>query len=348
MYAARFLLFVTLVSYSTIGSLSAQGSFDIAFNSGSSFAANPAAEAAFARAINQWEAFIDDPIMLSIDVDFAAFGATTVASAAPVSLNASYATVGGAIFNDALDEADDAITLSLPSAGQISFDLPSNFTFNGNLEITKANLKALGFTGLDATFGVSDGQLLFGSGIEYDFDNSDGVTAGATDFETIAVHEIAHILGVISAVDQVDALLNDGVTTGAILPTPFDLYRFEDGSVNDPATALEFNTATRSLIPGSDDVFDQVLAGPGLTELQLSTGAFNGDGRQASHFEDNLNLGVLDPTFGPGEIAVVSANDARVLDLIGYDITITSVPEPSSVSLMMWLAGPVMLLRRRA
>jgi hypothetical protein len=227
--------------------------------------------------------------------------------------------------------------------------VPANFTLSGNLEATKANFKALGFGGLDAQFGTSDGQITFSSAVAFDFDNSDGVSPGTIDFEGAAAHEIGHLLGFASVVDTVDVLLDNGVTDAVITPAPFDLYRFEDNSANDPLTLVDFTTAARSLVPGSDDVFDQVLPGPGLTEIPLATGAFGGDGAQASHFEDNLGLGALDPTLSTGQTSGVNFNDARVLDLIGYDIEINTaaVPEPGMVSLATLLAGSMILRRRK-
>jgi hypothetical protein len=148
-------------------------------------------------------------------------------------------------------------------------------------------------------------------------------------------------------VDPLDFLINAGTTDASINPTPFDLYRFEQGSANDPATASEFTSFARSLVPGSDDVFDQVLTGPGQTELPLSTGAFTGDGLQASHFQDNLGLGALDPTLGVGQRFSVNINDARVLDLIGYEVTIAAVPEPGMSVVAMLCCGVGLLKRRK-
>lgn len=326
------------------------GSFGVVVNSGPTFAANPAAQAAFDRAVDQWEAFISDPITVTFDAQFGALGAGTLATAAPVSLIAPYNFIRDAILIDASNEPDDTIALSLPTAAQASFDLPNDFVLSGNLEATKANLKAVGFTGLDAQFGASDGVITFGTGVNYDFDNSDGVTPGAIDFESVAAHEIGHILGFATAVDTVDSLIGSGGTDISITPTTFDLYRFEDGSANDPLTVTDFTFAARSLVPGSNDIFDQVLTGPGLTELQLSTGLNAGDGLQASHFEDNLGLGSLDPTLAAGQISLVNFNDARVLDLIGYDIDIVAatVPEPGTSLVAMLIAGTAIFRRRRS
>ena len=69
------------------------GAFAPTFNSGPSFAANPAAQAAFQRAVAQWDAFISDPITVTFDVDFGSLATGVAATAAPVSLIAPYNTI---------------------------------------------------------------------------------------------------------------------------------------------------------------------------------------------------------------------------------------------------------------
>ena len=80
----------------------------------------------------------------------------------------------------------------------------------------------------------------------------------------------------------------------------------------------------------------------GDIEALMSQGVDFGDGQQASHFKDNLGLGLLDPTAAAGQILVFTDNDYRTMDLVGYDIT---VPEPASVGLLA-LAGVVGIARR--
>ncbi|MEI6357170.1 MAG: hypothetical protein WCP53_08705, partial [Verrucomicrobiota bacterium] len=60
----------------------------------------------------------------------------------------------------------------------------------------------------------------------------------------------------------------------------------------------------------------------------FSTGLTQGDGRQASHWKDNLGLGVMDPTLAAQEIEAISLLDLRAFDLIGYDLA--PVPEPTT------------------
>ena len=193
---------------------------------------------------------------------------------------------------------------------------------------TKANLKAMGFAGLDGAFGANDANITFSSSFAFDFDNSNGVTAGQLDFETVAAHEIGHALGFISGVDDVDFL----VGLGAAAPVdvfPLDLFRFEEGTANDPATAANFATFPRSMTSNTAANTDDIAH-----EWRMSTGSDSGDGRQASHWRDDLLggslVGVMDPTLSAGVVELVALPDLRALDVIGYEI----VPEPASFLLL--------------
>ncbi len=311
------------------GQTSNLGSFDVVINAGATLAGNAAALAAFNRAAEQWEAFVSDPITVNVSADLAPLGAGILGSTSSVQLFASYSTIRGAMVTDASDEADDAIVASLPATS--IFTMPAGFsqhTTSGvpNLQATKANLKALGFGGLDGAFGTSDGSITFSTAFSFDFDNSDGVTAGFHDFETVAAHEIGHLLGFISIVDYIDFRINNSQTASDVLPTSLDMYRFDNDGASDPADATDFSTMTRSLIPGNEEIFDQISGTDGGdAEVLMSTGLTQGDGRQASHWKDGFGLGLMDPTLATEEISPITANDLRGLDLIGYEIIV--VPE---------------------
>jgi hypothetical protein len=68
----------------------------------------------------------------------------------------------------------------------------------------------------------------------------------------------------------------------------------------------------------------------GDLELQMSTGVNYGNGQQASHFLDNLGIGVMDPTASFGEEINITANDLIALDAIGWNLTSNAIPEPST------------------
>jgi hypothetical protein len=295
------------------------GSFNIVLNAGGGISANPTAWAAFNRAANHWVSYFSDPITIHIDANLASLGSGIIGSTGSVLLQASFDTVRDAMVFDAADETSNGILGSLPTAAQFSTLLPSGFSYNGNIVATKANLKALGFVGLDTTFGSSDASITFNSGFNFDYDNSDGVGAGLVDFESVATHEIGHALGFVSRVDAID-----GVVSGAVSVATLDLFRFDSTARNNPSTSGEFTSKPRDLRPGGSPVFDD-LSG---TEYPFSTGLTQGDGRQASHWKDNLGLGVMDPTLAAQEIVAISLLDLRAFDLIGYDLV--PVPEPST------------------
>jgi hypothetical protein len=304
------------------------GLFDIVITPGATLAGNAAALAAFNRAALQWEARIADPITVSINADLAALGAGIIGSTSATLLGASYNTIRNQMVVDAADEgAKDAIVASLPTAAQFLGTIPGGgFSLSGNIVLTQANAKALGF----GVPGGSDGNITFSTAFSFDFDNSNGVGAGLVDFETVAAHEIGHLLGFISAVDNVD-----GAAAFAIDLEPLDLFRFQNNTAADPSSAAEFTTFARSLVPGGDAITDEIAA-----EYRMSTGVTQGDGRQASHWKDDsltgINIGNMDPTLGNQVVTPVGNADFRALDLIGYDVVTLSsaTPEPASIALL--------------
>jgi hypothetical protein len=217
-------------------------------------AANADALAAFNRAATRWGNLFSDPITVTIAAGFQVMAnPNTIGSASSVMLQGGYNTIRNAMVADAADEASNAVAAALPTAAQFTGFLPAGFGFSSSMAATKANLKAMGFGGLDAQFGITDATVTFNSSFSFDFDNSNGVTAGTMDFETVAMHEIGHVLGFVSAVDVVDFFLSTGVTPEPIQLRPLDLFRF--GS-NDPTTLAEFTTMTRDLRTNVPAFFD--------------------------------------------------------------------------------------------
>jgi len=304
------------------------GGFDIVLVPGPGLAANPGALAAFERAAAQWEALISDPIVVTIDADFADLGDPgIIGQASAVLLQGPFDLIRDAVVADAAGEGDDDVVAAMPTAAQFSAALPPGFGLSGFLLSSKASLKALGFAGLDDGFGVSDGAITFNEVFAFDLDGSDGVSPGTIDLETVAVHEIGHTLGFFSIVDGID-----GAIGGSVTPSTLDLFRFASRGAN-PASAARFTRTRRSAIPGADEIFDDVEL-----EWRMSTGVFGGDGRQASHWKDDVLtgafIGVMDPTLAAATIEPITLADRRAFDLIGYDVARASLcgaaPEPAA------------------
>jgi hypothetical protein len=312
---------------------------------GAGLAGNAQALAAFQRAADAWDAIFIDPIAVTINADLAGGFANPniIGSTSSVFLQAGYNTIRNQLVTDSAAQADkSAITAALPTAAQFTGFLPTGFALSGNIQATKANLKAMGFGGLDASFGASDATITFNNAFAFSFDPGP-VPGGLMDFTSVATHEIGHALGFVSAVDNVDILLGQG-STGVINIDPLDLYRFRD--TNLPSTLANFTTTTRSLLPGGTSYFADLIS-----QYKLSTGVATGDGNQASHWKaDDITgnfIGIMDPTINFGVRESITAADIRALELIGWDLN--AVPEPGTVVLALTgLVGLVIRRRRQA
>lgn len=337
--------------------------FNIILHKGSGLTGNAAADAAFERAATFWESVFSDPVTVNIDADLASspiggggsFGPNSLGATLSVSVGLPYTDVRQRLVSDA--SADESITSQLPVDANLDFNLFSGFTTigvtssgfvndsstNRLLSVNRANALALGFSNLGGqasafSGGVTrDAAITFNSAFTFDFDNTDGISAGTSDFEAVALHEIGHALGFSSAVDIVDQF-----SSGPVLPETFDLFRLA------PGQGVNFSTARRilnrgSVVPtqvfhdGQFDVSAFSAAVPGLQtgDIPLSTGIANGDGNQASHFKADditgINIGIMDPSLTTGTVGNVREPDLRVLGLIGWDWEDTSLfgGEPS-------------------
>ena len=333
----------------------------------------------FTAAGAQWSALFKDNVTVNIDINFAALGAGTLGEASSRIGLYPYDRVYAAATN-ARTSADDNTAVNSLSKGS-TFNLLLNRTANspygvgnatpyldnnGNannktINLTAANAKALG---LANNGNNPDASIAFNNAFTWDFNRNDGITAGAFDFVGIATHEIGHALGFMSGVDVLDR-------TGAPNYEPeerldyvsmLDLFRYSNDSKN--VHAIDWTADKREKYFSLDGGITKIAA--------FSTGDIFGDGRQNGHWQDNLGLGIMDPTIAAGELLQISENDKRALDVIGWNRTVSntivsdlgtsnlnsmnitradaaSVPEPSNLfgTLVLTAFGIKMVVKRQ-
>lgn len=327
------------------------------------------ARAGFEAAAALWSAVLLDPITIVLDVRFDALGPGILGSTGSTTNTAAYSAVRSLLQADVTSAADLSAVASL-QAGPLSFVsneppvtgaidsrlrfLDNNNTFdNNNIQLNTAQVKALGQVPTYAANnpGGRDGSVTFSNAFNWDFDRSDGLTAGFFDFVGVAAHEIGHALGFRSGVDLADI----NALPGVALPGVRGLNNIAWGTVNDLFRYGSFEgAATLDWSIGGTPCLS-VDAGAACVGA-LSTGRLNGDGRQASHWKDDsllglsAALGIMDPTVATASSSeptlIITALDLTAFDVMGYNVA-TPVPEPSTWLLMFAGAGAVGAVVRR-
>jgi PEP-CTERM motif len=320
----------------------------------------PQANQAFIDAGNRWSALFTDNVTINMTVGQVALGAGILASTGSARYLTNYASTAAALSADATS-ANDAIAVANLTPGS-SFGMLINRTAdnpngaasatpyldnngsanNSSIRMTSANAKALGFASAGSIVGncvaACDASITFATAFAWDYDPTDGITAGAYDFVGIATHEIGHALGFISGVDILDG---NGAAPGFnsdlfTYVNTLDLFRYSAASTGAAGGAvIDWTADTRAKYFSIDR---GVTVGPGF-----STGRAFGDGQQASHWKDSLGLGIMDPTAAQGELLAISANDIKAFDVIGWNLrtAVAAVPEPGTWMMMLMGFGLV-------
>jgi len=304
-----------------------------------------AAKNAFLRAAERWEALIQNPITVIIDVDF---GPTRFGQAYPnpntlgstssqwIGSSTLYAEVRRRLIEQASSQRESGLYNALPTSA-----VPTDMGNTAGILAPSALFRALGMIRPvadpaveTATLGVPP-AMGFNSAFAFDFDPGDGIDSTKTDFDAVAVHEIGHALGFSSTVGSLEVNPGSALAVGIL-----DLFRMRPG-----VTLASFPGATRIQSSGGTQVFFAATS-----ELALSTGRTNGtggDGRQASHWKDDdltgQYLGIMDPVINRGTRYSITNNDLLAFDSFGYQIRSAAgntVPLNSGVSQRGSISAP--------
>ncbi len=184
----------------------------------------------------------------------------------------------------ARNPGDTALATAVKSMSTVAPTGPSRYV------IPSSEAKALGL--ISPTQSYVDGSIGFaGATAGYDFDPTNGVTAGAYDFEAVAGHEIAEVLGRIG-----------GISSAApAWRTPFDLERYNAPGVLD----YGYNDAAYFSING------------GVTDLKNFNNSSAGGDRSDWATVANV-FDVSNAFIQTGQSYKLTAADLTALDVLGW------------------------------
>lgn len=293
-------------------------------------AENEQLQAGMRQAADQWSRYITDPVTVRLDVRVApvqelgfavgfTYGFPEVVSYSDLrnALVADANSIDDQVSINHLSESTNVVFRANDPDGQVYLNSEQR-GINGYFDVPRANAKALSLT-LSGDPNSADGEILWNEFFvdhDFDYDPNDGVTG--TDFISAAVHELGHILGFYSGVDDFD---ESSLPNGPFAPT--DLREFAILNVPDLFRYSTDSLPNLDLTLGGEPFFS--VDGGRSVNGEFATGAFNGDGTQASHWKDGH--GIMDGFIPESTSVGISTTDLRLMDIIGWDVARSPVAE---------------------
>jgi len=273
--------------------------FNVTFDS----TANAVQQAAVQAVVNFFDAHFTDPVTVDINVSFANLGPGGLGASSYSLPTHTFSQITAALASDSSSADDVTAVASLPSADPV--------TGTHTWTMTPAEEMALGLIADNGT--ASDGSVRFSNTATFDFDRTDGITAGAFDFFGVVAHEFTEIMG---------RELNAAGNTAASGPGdhPLDLFKFS------AAGAHEF--------VGTNAGYFSVDGG--TTNLDNFNTATNGDFGDWAASAGNDSFLAFSPS---GVVNFVSLTDLRLMDVIGWQVAETA-PAVASLTATVGEDGP--------
>src|SRR5262249_47367520 len=157
-----------------------------------------------------FESTFTDPVTVNIQVDFGHLGHGLLGQSSYGLNTYSFSQITAAVMANSKSGDDANAIASLPTTDPI----PGTHHY----VMTPAEAKALGLLGATTT---PAGTATFSSAAAFDYDRSDGITAGQYDFQGSVAHEFSEIMG-----RELNAIGNEVQTGEANGYYLYDLFKF--------------------------------------------------------------------------------------------------------------------------
>lgn len=151
-----------------------------------------------------------DPVTVNITVEFQPLSDNGLGRSTYQLNSYSYSQITAALAKDSTSIIDGVAVASLPATDPISG--------THAYYMTTAQAKALGLAGASS---ASDGTVTFANNQPFDFDRTDGITAGQYDFYGTVAHEFSEVMG--RELNAIGNTAQSGPTNGYF---PLDLFKY--------------------------------------------------------------------------------------------------------------------------